>query len=135
MSTRRRSAVARFRRSAVRKVSYGAGFAYGSAIAAKRAVGRFGGRTRHAFRGVGRMASGAGMYGLGLGGAVRVAMAGAPGLMVIPSLVGIGTLSRKGVDTFRSGYSARKGKGAFGGKGAFSGRGRGWKKFAKGRKR
>jgi hypothetical protein len=81
------------------------------------------------------MASGVGMYGLGLGGAVRVAMAGAPGLMVIPSLVGIGTLSRKGVDTFRSGYSARKGKGAFGGKGAFSGRGRGWKKFAKGRKR
>ena len=134
MSTRRRSAVARFRRSAVRKVSYGAGFAYGSAIAAKRAVGRFGGRTRHAFRGVGRMASGAGMYGLGLGGVAGVAMAGSP-LTIIPGIVGIHKLSHSGVNTFMRGVAARKGKGAFGGKGAFAGRGRGWKRFAKGRKR
>ena len=130
MKKRARSSVLR---TAVRKASYGAGFAYGTAISAKRAVGRFMGK-----RGTRRVAGGAASFGGGAlwaHGIMNILAARTTGRVVkgFAQTVAGSALAHKGAGIWRG--TLKGGPGSYGGRGAYTGRGRGWRKFAKGKKR
>jgi len=136
MKKRARSGVLR---TAVRKASYGAGFAYGTAVSAKRAVGRFMGK-RSTRRAAGFTAGGAASLGGGYlygRGIMKILRAPTPMGVVggFAQTVAGGALAQKGAGLWHKARLMKGGSGSYGGRGAYTGRGRGWRKFAKGKKR
>jgi hypothetical protein len=126
-------------RTGVRKAAYGAGFAYGTALAAKGGIQRAWRSPAAQLTRGGAMAVGGGfLKGAGVAQAVLGGTGAASlGMRIGHATFGVGKvylgskLMNRGAATWAKG---RKGAGAFGGQGAFAGMGRGWRRFLKGRK-